>query len=58
MRTLKNSKIILIYLGVEIDSGTQDQLQKIASLPIIHHHVAAMPDAHVRLLIDYTYKKK
>lgn len=33
--------------GVEFDSGTFSQLANIASMPFIHKHVAAMPDAHV-----------
>jgi tRNA-splicing ligase RtcB len=33
--------------GVEFDDGTYAQLSNIASLPIVHKHVAAMPDAHV-----------
>ncbi|WP_237684043.1 RtcB family protein [Pseudaminobacter soli (ex Zhang et al. 2022)] len=33
--------------GVEFDEGTYAQLRNIASLPFIHKHVAAMPDAHV-----------
>lgn len=33
--------------GVEFDDGTYRQLANIASMPFIHNHVAAMPDAHV-----------
>jgi len=33
--------------GVDFDEGTYAQLKNIASLPFIHKHVAAMPDAHV-----------
>ena len=33
--------------GVEFDDKTFEQLGNIASLPFIHKHVAAMPDAHV-----------
>jgi tRNA-splicing ligase RtcB len=33
--------------GVEFDDNTIQQLRNIASLPFIHSHVAAMPDAHV-----------
>lgn len=33
--------------GVEFDTGTFAQLANIASMPFIHKHVAAMPDAHV-----------
>ena len=33
--------------GVDFDEETYAQLKNIASLPFIHNHVAAMPDAHV-----------
>lgn len=31
----------------EVDDKSRQQLANIASLPFIHHHVAAMPDVHV-----------
>ena len=31
----------------EVDDRSREQLSKIASLPFIHHHVAAMPDVHL-----------
>ena len=31
----------------DIDERSLDQLRNIASLPFIHHHVAAMPDVHL-----------
>ena len=31
----------------DIDEGSKAQLANIASLPFIHHHVAAMPDVHL-----------
>ena len=37
---------VKIYTN-DIDSKAIDQLVNIANLPIIHHHVAAMPDVHV-----------
>lgn len=33
--------------GVEFDDNTIQQLRNIASLPFVHRHVAAMPDAHL-----------
>src|SRR5271154_4531460 len=33
--------------GVDFDANTISQLRNIASLPFIHSHVAAMPDAQV-----------
>ncbi len=31
----------------EIDARARQQLANVAALPFVHHHVAAMPDAHV-----------
>ncbi|MDR3159844.1 MAG: RtcB family protein [Zoogloeaceae bacterium] len=31
----------------EVDERSKEQLTNIASLPFVHHHVAAMPDVHV-----------
>jgi tRNA-splicing ligase RtcB len=31
----------------EVDDRSREQLSNIASLPFIHHHVAAMPDVHL-----------
>jgi tRNA-splicing ligase RtcB len=31
----------------EVDDKSRAQLSNIASLPFIHHHVAAMPDVHL-----------
>jgi tRNA-splicing ligase RtcB len=31
----------------EVDDQSREQLSNIASLPFIHHHVAAMPDVHL-----------
>jgi tRNA-splicing ligase RtcB len=33
--------------GVDFDANTISRLRNIASLPFVHSHVAAMPDAHV-----------
>jgi tRNA-splicing ligase RtcB len=43
----KNVPIYAWRKGVEFDDNTVRQLSNIAALPIAHHHVAAMPDAHV-----------
>lgn len=43
------SKNVPIYhwtKGLGIDDNSMQQLQNIASMPFIHHHVAAMPDVH------------
>jgi tRNA-splicing ligase RtcB len=31
----------------DVDEKSRQQLTNIASLPFIHHHVAAMPDVHL-----------
>jgi tRNA-splicing ligase RtcB len=45
MPTAINDK--LISWASDIDSGTIRQAEKTARLPIVHGHVALMPDAHV-----------
>jgi tRNA-splicing ligase RtcB len=37
--------------GVEFDDTARKQLEAIASLPIVYHHVAAMPDVHAGSVI-------
>ncbi|TSA15219.1 MAG: RtcB family protein, partial [Betaproteobacteria bacterium] len=37
---------VRIWTG-DADANSKRQLENIASLPIIHHHVAAMPDVHL-----------
>jgi tRNA-splicing ligase RtcB len=32
--------------GVPVESGAIDQLRNVASLPIVHSHIAVMPDVH------------
>lgn len=44
-QTAKNSKPIKIYTD-DIDARALVQLQQVACLPIIHSHIAAMPDVH------------
>jgi tRNA-splicing ligase RtcB len=41
-----NAMPVKIWTG-DIDEGSKAQLANIASLPFIHHHVAAMPDVHL-----------
>lgn len=31
----------------EVDDRSRQQLANIASMPFVHHHVAAMPDVHL-----------
>src|SRR5690606_32784814 len=37
---------VKIYTG-EIEPQAREQLLNVARLPIVHHHVAAMPDVHL-----------
>lgn len=37
---------VLVYTD-ELDDATRSQLERVAALPIVHDHVAAMPDAHL-----------
>jgi len=37
---------VSVYTG-EIEAGARQQLVNISQLPIVHHHVAAMPDVHL-----------
>jgi tRNA-splicing ligase RtcB len=46
MPPLQRSSKLLIFAS-EIEQGTIDQAEQVASMPFIHPHVALMPDAHV-----------
>jgi len=46
--TEKNSRPIKIWAN-DLDDRTEQQLRNVATLPFIHHHVAAMPDVHLGL---------
>src|SRR3954467_8876688 len=37
---------VKVYTG-EIEAEARQQLVNISQLPIVHHHVAAMPDVHL-----------
>lgn len=44
----QNGKPVKAWVkGVPFDTSTEQQLLETASMPFIHHHVAAMPDCHV-----------
>ena len=45
--TLNKGRVPVRVYTNDIDSASIDQLVDIASLPIIHSHVAAMPDVHM-----------
>jgi len=46
MRTIKKGRVPVKIYTDDIDPGAYDQLAKIAELPFIHNHIAAMPDVH------------
>ena len=46
-QTLINQCVPVQILTDDIDEKSKQQLQNIASLPFIHHHVAAIPDVHL-----------
>src|ERR1700704_4420534 len=37
---------VKLYTG-EIDAAARQQLVNVSRLPVVHHHVAAMPDVHL-----------
>ena len=46
-QVLLNQKAPVKIWTDDIDDRSKEQLSNIASLPFIHHHVAAMPDVHL-----------
>lgn len=48
-KTISKGKVPVHIWTEDVDSKAIDQLSNIASLPFVHHHVAAMPDVHVGL---------
>ena len=46
-KTLNKGKVPVKIFTDDIDFTAIDQLNNIAQLPIIHHHVSAMPDVHM-----------
>jgi len=47
--TIEGGQVPVKVWTEDIDSQAMTQLQNVARLPIIHHHVAAMPDVHTGL---------
>lgn len=47
MQTLTGQRVPVQIWTSDIDERAKEQLLNIASLPFVHHHVAAMPDVHV-----------
>ncbi len=45
-KVIKKGKVPVNIYTNDIDHGAYDQLAKIAELPFIHSHIAAMPDVH------------
>ena len=46
-RVLTSQRVPVKIWTDDVDEKSTEQLSNIASLPFIHHHVAAMPDVHV-----------
>ena len=46
-QVLTNQRVPVKIWTNDIDDRSKEQLTNIASLPFIHHHVAAMPDVHL-----------
>lgn len=44
---LTNQRIPVKIWTQDVDESSMQQLANIASMPFVHHHVAAMPDVHV-----------
>ncbi|HAF54200.1 MAG TPA: RNA-splicing ligase RtcB [Thauera sp.] len=48
VKTVLNGSTVPVRIWTDdIDEGSKAQLANLASLPFIHHHVAAMPDVHL-----------
>ena len=45
--TLTSQRVPVKIWTNDVDERSKEQLGNIASLPFIHHHVAAMPDVHL-----------
>lgn len=46
-QTLQTAHVPVSLWTDDIDEASRQQLSNIASLPFVHHHVAAMPDVHL-----------
>lgn len=44
---LEHGRVPVLVYTDEADRATLEQLERVAELPIVYHHVAAMPDAHL-----------
>ncbi len=47
MEVIATQRVPVKIWTADLDANCRQQLANIASLPIIHHHVAAMPDVHL-----------
>ena len=46
-QTLQTDHVPVSLWTEDVDDASRQQLRNIASLPFVHHHVAAMPDVHL-----------
>ena len=48
VKTVLDGSVVPVKIWTdEVDEQSKQQLRNIASLPFVHHHVAAMPDVHL-----------
>lgn len=45
-RTIDKGRVPVKVWTEDLDAGAESQLENVASMPFVHHHVAAMPDVH------------
>jgi len=46
-KTLNKGKVPVKIYTNDVDSASMTQLNNMAQMPFIHHHIAAMPDVHL-----------
>ena len=46
MKLTKGKSPVLVWTD-EVESSALDQLSRVANLPVIHGHIAVMPDVHL-----------
>jgi len=45
-QTIEEGRVPVWVYTDDVEAGARRQLVNLSQLPIIHHHVAAMPDVH------------
>jgi tRNA-splicing ligase RtcB (3'-phosphate/5'-hydroxy nucleic acid ligase) len=49
MQEINEGLVPVKVYAIEIEPQARQQLVNVSKLPIVHHHVAAMPDMHLRI---------